>query len=32
MGAEAIPMRDRFNAGWATVFEKCFVAYANAAT
>jgi len=31
MGEAAIPMRDRFNAGWATVFEKCYVEYANAA-
>ena len=29
-GEAAIPMRDRFNAGWATVFEKCYVEYANA--
>lgn len=31
MGTEAVPMRDRFNAGWATVFEKCYVEYANQA-
>jgi len=32
MGAEAIPMRERFNAGWARVFERCYVEYANKAT
>jgi len=29
MGEAALPMRERFNAGWATVFERCFVEYAN---
>jgi hypothetical protein len=29
MGEAAIPMRDRFNAGWARVFEQCYVEHAN---
>ena len=31
MGEAGLKLRDRFNQGWATVFEQCFVNYANTA-
>jgi len=30
--AKAAALRERYDRGWATLIERCFVEYANAAT